>query len=685
MKKIIYILIIIPFFSFSQVKYKGNQLYYKGNLMYNGQGSGLVTPPVEPPVSGGNPNFFAANPTVTEPADGTTYTPTSSADITNAANANRTAIISSSFVCNSCVFAANQKIRPAGGTITGTAINLNGAYIDDVASRAFASTTTFTAVYDKSWVFAETFGASANDATDDSGAITALMKNVEFAKLSLSGIYLKNTPEFVNRKGDFILDLNSGKIEITSDVAYNETNDQQAMFWYFDLNVKMFNGEIDGNDIYPAFVRSGGAEAFHFESLFVHNFFNTIDGAAMRVIAFNININTSDGTNSWIGGNPFGTYNTTQVFQSGYVKNNIIENLSAAGVGVPDGVAQAFWYQLADITATNEAKVFHTGNVVRTITGDESEGLYWDDATFFSAGGMVMNHLTTLEIQSDSIYNCGDRAMKASNGNLILNNNYFGTVDALVATPSGGAVVTIFTQLNSTYPSHRVTGVTITNNHFNDPNPTSRAQLLNLGDVNNVVVSGNTFDFNATGNYGGVNIGTFNTTGGLGAIENATFSGNTYINSGIEILNTITPSNMVFNNETFNWNYTGAGGSSNQAIFRTINTSGNMDGGTFTNLTANVTITSNGGSFSGFFISRGKGILNTSWDNVNLNYASSFAGAAGGAEYMYMQGNFDSTNSISNSTMTNASGTGSVRVDGVSKGVVITNSFGDGATPITVQ
>ena len=633
------------------------------------------------PITGGNPDFFAANPSVSEPADGSTYVPTSSADISNVANAGRTAIISSSFSCTSCTFAAGQKIRPAGGVISGTNINLNGAYIDDVADQAFSSSATFTSIYQDSWVYAEVFGAGANDATDDSSAITALMNNVEFGRFVASGTYIKNTPAFVDRTGEFILDMNGGKLDVTSDAAYNESVDQQAVIWSFELNLKIYNGEVDLNGIYPAFVRMGGQEAFHFENLWVHDVQN--DGVNMRTIAFNISLDTSDGTNSWIGGNPFGTYNTTQVFQSGYVKDCTIEQLNALGTGVPNGVAQAFWYQVDDIAQANSATVFHTGNVIRNVTGDESEGLYWDDGTF-GGGAMVRDHLTTLEMQSDSIYNCGDRAMKATNGNLILNNNYFGTIDAAVGTPSGGAVVSIFTQLNSTYPTHRVTGVTITNNHFNDPNTTSRAQLLNVGDVDGLTVTGNTFEFNATGNYGGVNIGTYNTSGGLGAIENATFSGNTYINAGVEILNTITPSNMLFNNETFNWTYTGAGGSSNQGIFRTISTTGSMDGGTFTNLTANVIISSNGGSFSGWVISRGKDFINTTWDNVDMNYTTEFGSAAGGAEYMYFQGDFNNTNTVINSTLTNANGIDAIRVDGTGHPLV-GNSYDNDGNPITSQ
>ena len=152
-------------------------------------------------------NWFPNAPSATKPEGGNSYTPNSSLDIENVENAGKTAVISNSFDCTGCTFAANQLIIPSGGSISGTNINLNGGYIDEVYNQAFSSSATFSQVYEDSWLSPEVFGGNANDATDDSSAITSLMKNVKFAKLSTSGTYIKNTPEFVSRQGDFIFDI----------------------------------------------------------------------------------------------------------------------------------------------------------------------------------------------------------------------------------------------------------------------------------------------------------------------------------------------------------------------------------------------------------------------------------------------------------------------------------------------
>ena len=43
-------------------------------------------------------------------------------------------------------------IIPSGGSISGTNINLNGGYIDEVYNQAFSSSATFSQVYEDSWL-----------------------------------------------------------------------------------------------------------------------------------------------------------------------------------------------------------------------------------------------------------------------------------------------------------------------------------------------------------------------------------------------------------------------------------------------------------------------------------------------------------------------------------------------------
>src|SRR5690606_31578396 len=130
-----------------------------------------------------------------------TYYPTSEADITNPANENFKAVIRESFDCNNCTFAANQTIEPAGGVITGSNINLNGAYIENTYKQAFSPSVSFSEVYKASRISAETFGASSGDSSDDTDAIDAMINNAELVAGVQGGSYIKNKPSTYRRSG----------------------------------------------------------------------------------------------------------------------------------------------------------------------------------------------------------------------------------------------------------------------------------------------------------------------------------------------------------------------------------------------------------------------------------------------------------------------------------------------------
>ena len=616
------------------------------------------------PIDGGNPNFFDTSPAKVEPSDSSTYTPTSESDISNSSNAGKTAIISNSFSCNACTFAANQKIRPAGGVINGNNINLNGAYIDDVAEQAFASSVTFSTIYEDSWVYPEVFGANANDAQDDADAIDAAIKNVKFCRNVTNGTYVFNTPKFNDRKGDFIWDLNDGKLEITSDGNFDEVTEQQGLIWAFQLNIKVFDGEIDNNDLFGRVFRLDFPEAFHFENLWIHNLQNEgySSSQGMRTIAIDVQLSTKDGSKGLTGGAPF-TYRTTNnVFLNGYVVNNVIEDLSATGSGLPTVVAQAFWYQLLDLSTSNSGLIFHGNNIIRRINGEEAEGLYWDDKTF--SRGKVENHLLTLQIENDQIYECGDRAIKATNGGVQMNNCFFGqpTVDV------GRTLVEFFTQGNQTNTTNRTRNISITNCTFQDTRG-NVCNFLSLGDVENVTITGNRFEYASSGNYSAIGLGTLATSPANGWAENILISGNTYINSGIELRKTLTTSNVIVENETFSWNHTGTGGGQTQALIRG-RSNGSYSGFVFRNSNADINIVNSGNSFTGIlFIDNS--LANMDIDNINLSYSNNFSNSNG--EVAYITGDFADSNSLTNVLLTNASGNGAIKIDG-RKGPILTNS-----------
>lgn len=629
-----------------------------------------------PPSSGGNPDWFDLNPKSEEPADGDVYTPTSSADITNSLNAGKTAVISRSFDCTGCTFAVNQKIRPSGGVISGTNIDLNGAYIDEVAEQAFASTVTFSSLYSNSWVYAEVFGAVGNDAIDDSASMDALLDNVEFGRLSSNQTYIKNSPSFSDGKRNIIFDLNGSKIEVTSDSGYDEVTDQQAMFMFHEANVKFFNGEIDGNDLFGAVFRIGHPEAYHFEDLWIHNLENEpyATSQGIRVIAFLFHISNADGSKSWTGGLPWSGRSTTNVFQNGYINNCIIEDLHGTGTGLPSMSAQAMWWAIGGVNNTNEALAYQSNNVIRRITGGESEGLYWNGGP-----GITPDHAMTLQLENDVIKDCGDRAIKATSSNITINNSYFSRINPSVGPDQLGDLVSIFTLNNFSHPSNRIKNIRITNTNFEDIYG-NNSSLLSLGDVDEVTISGNTFTQASSGPRGAIRLGTISTNpSAQGGVDNTTIQNNTIVNGHVDLLYAMSPTNLLIDNCVFNYVHT-TGGNNGAGIFRhDQNTSIDASGMTISNLDINVTIS--GTNFNGLLNANGA-ISGSVWNNITLDYASNYSITNG--EFLYTRGSFDNTNIMSNITMTNAVGTGSMKIIGTGS-PVLTNVLDNNGNPITIQ
>ncbi|MAU15654.1 MAG: hypothetical protein CMH46_08960 [Muricauda sp.] len=639
-----------------------------------GDGQGNVIS--RPASSGGNPDWFEWNPSVEEPADGTVYTPTSRADITNSLNAGKTAVISRSFDCSGCKFAENQKIRPAGGVISGDNIDLNGAYIDDVPKQAFAPTVTFSSVYSNSWVYAEVFGAVGNDSADDSASIDALLDNVKFGKLNSNQTYIKNAPSFSDGQRDIIFDLNGSKIEVTSDSGYDEVTDQQAMFMFHGVNVKFYNGEIDGNNLFGAVFRIGHPEAYHFENLWIHNLenepYSTSQG--VRVAAFIFHLSNADGSKSWQGGLPWSSRNTTNVFQNGYINNCTIEDLNGTGTGLPSMSSQAIWYVIGGVNNTNEALAYQSNNIIRRITGGEGEGIFWNGGT-----GITPNHAMTLQLENETIMDCADRAIKATSSNVIVNNCYFSRINPSVGLDQLGDLVSIFTLNNFSYPTNRIKNVSITNSDFED-NYGNNSSLLSLGDVDEVTVSGNTFTQSSSGPRGAIRLGTISTNpSAQGGVDNTTIQNNIIVNGHIDLLYALSPTNLLIDNCIFNYVHT-TGGNNGAAIFRhDQNTNIDASSMTISNLDINVTI--NGANFNGLLNANGS-ITGSVWKNITLDYASSYSSTNG--EFLYTRGSFDNTNTMSNITMTNAVGTGSMKINGTGS-PVLTNVLDNNGNPITIQ
>lgn len=711
--------------------YNGKSLQYKGqgtvtppptptcsDGVQNGDETGIdcggsCSPCSEPPTGSGNPNWFE-EPTATAPSIVTTYTPTSGADLSNAANANKIAIISNSFSATGVTLAAGQIIRPAGGVITGTNINLNDAYIEeDNYQQVFSGTATFTSVYDKSYVTLENFGAISNDGIDDGLAIHTTMKYCKYVKLKPNSTYTKNSSSFINRDGQYSMIGSNSKIEVTNDAAI-DAKTAAYIFWTLNLSVRFVDIEIDGNGLYGQVFSIAAPEAYHIEDLNVHDFY-TFTGQAERAVAFRFELYNVDDPENYVFGEPFGTGNTiTTKFKNGYAKNNIIKDFDIEGnCAFNDGIgiSKAFWFLFYQIDPLELANIYHTGNLIENIEGEDAEGIYLNDETW-SGGGKVITHQIYSTFYRDTIINCSRRAIKSVMSNVTLEECVFKMPLRNQATNALASMVDFFTLVNAGNPTPNANdyseNILVKNCQFiqeeylefydinsgctNGTGPNGElfvpdVPLLSLGNVRDFVIDGNTFDRPRVDNYGSIMLGSSGSIGkmGVGNIKN-----NTYYNGGIDVANAYNGIGLLtIENEIFIFDdFSNGNGGGSHAAFRLLSTSDAFDNVRLRNSAITFTWSSTPPT-NGLFVSKGGGIANSEINNVTVTYTNNNAGSQPNFGLIQnlsgSHGNYDSTNSIIDCTLVGSSGENSLSVAGTDKSVVITNSFGDGATPITVQ
>lgn len=642
----------------------------------------------KPPRTGGNPDWFPNGPMFSEPNGGSSYRPSSSSEITNPANAGRTAIISNSFDCSGCTFAANQVIVPEGGAINGTDINLNGGYIKEVLNQAFTSSVTFSELYNSSWLSPEIFGGFANDNTDDYLAIEALMKNVVFVKSKSNGVYIKNDTNFIERDGDFIWNFNGGRVEVTSGAKYNTTQtSRDYVFWMGNMNVKFYNGELNCNEVYGRAIWVVGPEAYHFESFNVRNLFSTVD---YRAVAIKIAIYTNAPTRDSYGA--MGSVNINAPFANGYINDCLIDNINASGDCVfnnsPSGVAKGIWLSYEEINPSVSASIYHSNNIIQNIFGEDAEGVYFDDKTF-GGGNRVNEHLISATLFNETVRECNRRALKCTVSNVTLDGCTFEMVTAAMANKAMATLVDFFVFNNTSHPNDHNTNINITDCTFKQPELLPRtdsncggsipdASLLSIADTYDAEVTGNTFDRPDLDNYAGIRLGS---SAYPGKIRSSTFSGNTFINCGYDFLQYTlnegaTP--IVIDNETFDYDITGTGGASH-GVFR-FRSSGSATNYAISNLNVDINFSSNINQFYGLIYSAGYEPTDFEWSDINLTYSN-----ARGVYFARYQGNIGNTNTFTNILMTNASGTDSFKIDGPTQNPNLANCKDSDGNQITVQ
>lgn len=627
------------------------------------------------------PSYIYETPTGTAPSISTTYTPTSSADLSNPANANKIAIISNSFSAAGVTLASGQIIRPAGGQISGTNINLNDAYIETVPQRAFSTSATFSTLYDRSRVYIELFGANSSDSVDDIPAITSAIENCAFLTSQTGQVYLANQDRHagifnpISRSGILDWDMNGAILRTTNNSTFRQSPGELTHQGYYILPladfdvVSIYNGEFDGQDLASRFLDIYNCNEFNFDDLNIHNLESPAFAIA-RAVAIN-----------------FSLFPNNTGFTQGFVTNCTINQVNAIGDGVSnnsDGIAKALNFSIRD---NGVADVFVNNNNFTNIVGDDAEGFYIrGDGAHTNASQELYVH-----IKNNNFINCQRRGIKYDASNCFIENNLIESSATVVGNQA--AMLQMFSI---------EAGVPVKNGFIQNNNirilGDSENSFFGTNDSRDIIVRNNTFFADKLTVHRSLSFS--NVTGQQdalydGDLSNCEFTGNTITNAFIAILDKyyVLPglNEIIFENNVQNFT-----GSVSLGAFRgAINVNASSLGGQMRgedefrirNHTINYDLnTMSTGTWNGVISSNGTEPKNLVLENVNINYTGSgFVGAVFGGVRSGSVVDYDSTNQIINCNITGYSGTNSLEFNGSDKSVIITNSFGDGNTPITFQ
>ena len=600
-----------------------------------------------------------------------TFSPTSAAEISDPSKANYKAIIETSFDCNGCTFAKDLTIEPAGGSISGSAINLNGAFIENNFKQAFSSNISFDNVYVKTRLSPETFGAIANDNTADDIYISALIAQVSYATAQSGGVYIKNTETVHDRNGVFDWNMNGAVLKTTNSASLSHgaalTNQHKYLFKFENLNVVLSNGELDGQDLASRCVNFNYVDSYHLDNMYIHNYYAPPNAFA-RAVAVKL----------YIGDN----------FTGGSMKNTIIENIGAASDNnannAPFGVAKGI---SASIRTNNPTVQNITGCTINNIYGDDAEGFYNAPAQGYFGTYDYSKQGAQFNFENNIFRACQRRAFKINASNVSLTNNEIeSATNDWIFSGAQATLVHIFSIKNA----QPISNVNVSDNTVKTIGD-ARNVAFGISDATNCLIENNTFEASHIMAQRNINIAVSSSQGGLynGDLSNTViFRNNTITNYFINL-------NPLYN--AVNGGPVIEGNVQNLTIDRGIGiywgafnlkgVSGDYPSEiTLKNHTINVNQTFDAGVlFGGVFNTQGQNPKNITFNNVDINYTGiSPANAFAYTGKNNTAANFDRTNSIVDCNIVGASGVGAVNVLGSDASVVITNSYGDGF-PITIE
>ena len=690
-KSILLSIFLVGFFANSQILYKNkvsNTIFKNntGSLMFkenssiipdvptcidgiqNGDETGVDCGGSCTPCSSSNPDngiqddFESCIPLTTTPVSAVTLS-----QLTTMTNTRF--VIDGNINASNATIGSGNTIESGSGLLTGTNINLNGACIVDDFSQIFASSVTFTSIYDNSRLSPEAFGALGNGSTADDSALSGLIRNVEYATADPTSIYVKNDETVHDRAGIFDWDMNGSIVRTTSAAGLSHgsgvQNQNTYLFEFDGLIPRIRNGEFDGQDLASRAIKVYFSSSFEYENLNVHNYLSPANAYA-RGVGLKFDLNGSN-------------------FTGGSVTNCDIENIGAITDGnannSPYGVSKALYFEIYDNGAT-AATINFSGNNINNVYGDDAEG-------FLSVKGFGGSY----NYQTNNIYfvmdgetytACQRRAFKVNASNITVTNSNITSVTNSPVFPGAQATLVHFFSITNGQP---IQNINFSNNTITKVQNAENV-FMGVNDAKDVLINGNTF--NSTGDldlYDFVAFGVDATQNGLysGDLENVVFTNNQMNNVGIQILPnvlaptgtglTIEDNDMDFNISSF------ANGHSGAILIYDLNGATTANAVTIKNLNIDVNMQIFGSSLWAVVKARQSNVFNLTLDNVDVTYT----GSSPSYGFGHFISNFDSSNTVINCNLTGVSGTGAITVDGATQNAVITNSTGDGNTPITTQ
>ena len=596
------------------------------------------------------------------------YYPESAADVSNPEYAEFRAVITNSFDCSGCTFSENQTIEPAGGVISGTNINLNGAFIETAYKQAFSPSATFAQIYSSSRLTPEIFGGNGGDNTADDAAILAMVKNGTYALGATDAVYIKNEEDTYNRAGAFNWNMNGCVVRTTSasNLSHGGAVSNQTKYLFkFQIPVLvLYDGEFDGQDLASRAIYIVDNERYDIRNIHVHNYLAPA-GAYARGTGIKWEIEDN--------------------FVEGQFHGNVIENIGATTDGnannAPYGIAKAISFH---VKTNNRSNLYFSGNRYENIYGDDAEG-------FINNRGSGYNYAsnqTNFYFENDQFIACQRRAVKVNASNVHFNNCLFrSATNPPIFNGAQAALVNVF----SISSGQEIKNIRMTNSRIEIVGESSNSAFA-VTDATDAVFENNTFSANYVRSSGSVGFAANGTQNGLydGYLDDSViFRNNTIENLRINLGVVYNPQNggPIVENNVQNLTLDRSVGLY-WAALRLVSTSGQSNDFTLKDHTVNVNIESTTGLnlFGGVLNTQGSEPKNLTFDNVAINYSGGnpvYAFAYTGKNNT--SADFDSSNLIKDCSISGASGAGAIFVKGSDKSVIIQNSFGDNNSELTTN